>query len=127
MRSRPSPEQVARNRALIDYLMAINGYKYFVTLSKAINSPHRVVNEIRSGILAVSDTTLIRIHENLGVPFSKLREYVPDTDVRPAPKPQPKPQPKPPAVRAKAKNRSPAKPIQQAIVRSGTVTRHYCL
>ena len=74
---RATKEQADRNNRFMTYLLKNQGFRYFNELGKVLGVKPPHMSDIRSGRLNISADVLINIHENLDIPFSKIREYVP--------------------------------------------------
>lgn len=73
--------QVTRNNDLLDTVMEEQERRNDAALSRFLEVAPPVISKIRGGLLPIGDRMLIRIHEKTGMPFSRIRLFVP---LRPA-------------------------------------------
>lgn len=74
-----TPEQLAKNRRLLDVVKELLRLKNDAALSRALGVMPAVISKIRHGHLPVGPYLLIRIHELTGMLFKDIRVFVPKT------------------------------------------------
>ena len=82
MSKRPSRHQVAVNNELMDTIIKKGKFKSYRELCDILKVSQPTMSKIRTGLIGVSSSVLIRIHEEIGMPFSEIRLFVPkDGDI----------------------------------------------
>lgn len=61
---------------LFDTIMRARGLRNDAALGRLLNLTHPAISKIRHGRVRVTDTTILRVHETLGMPVKQIRELI---------------------------------------------------